>query len=85
MGVELVRKGLERLAGGPTAKVLVLGDPAYYSRFGFAPERFIDPPYKLPAEWVEAWQSLALTGPGPEARGVLSVPAPWRDPALWGP
>jgi hypothetical protein len=41
-------------------KVLVLGDPAYYGRFGFAKETAIQPPYPLPEAWDGAWQSLVL-------------------------
>ena len=40
--------------------VYVLGDPAYYGRSGFIPEPAIAPPYALPEEWRDAWQSLSL-------------------------
>jgi predicted N-acetyltransferase YhbS len=40
--------------------VLVLGDPAYYSRSGFYTEHNIQPPYSLP--YPEAWMALALQG-----------------------
>ena len=35
IGSALVRAGLERLATTGVAQVFVLGDPAYYARFGF--------------------------------------------------
>lgn len=48
VGSTLVREGLRRLKASDTAQVHVLGDPAYYSRFGFAPEVDVAPPYPLP-------------------------------------
>jgi putative acetyltransferase len=38
IGVALVRAGLDQLAAQGEMLVFVLGDPAYYTRFGFAPE-----------------------------------------------
>jgi putative acetyltransferase len=35
IGAQLVRTGLDRLAAQGEALVFVLGDPAYYTRFGF--------------------------------------------------
>jgi putative acetyltransferase len=78
-----VRAGLERMRGAGVARALVLGDPAYYGRFGFAPDRAIAPPYELPAAWQDAWQSLALDDDAPPLAGTLTVPPPWRHPALW--
>lgn len=83
IGSALVRAGLERLAAAGPARVFVLGDPAYYGRFGFAPEAGVTPPHPLPDAWAQAWQSLALGGAGAPAPGRLSMPAVWDDPALW--
>jgi len=44
----------------------------------------VTPPYPLPEAWRDAWQSLALEAAAPVRSGVLTVPAPWRQPALWG-
>jgi len=85
IGSAVVRAGLERLEQEGVAAVLVLGDPAYYRRFGFAPETRVATPCALPEEWRGAWQSLSLGGAAPVAGGSLRVPTPWRDPALWGP
>ena len=85
IGSALVRAGLDRLGKAGPGHVFVLGDPSYYRRFGFAPERNAAPPYPLPRAWAEAWQSLALGGAGPPPAGTLRVPAPWRRPALWAP
>lgn len=83
IGSALVRAGLDRLAAAGPARVFVLGDPAYYGRFGFAAEAGVIPPYPLPDEWAGAWQSLALGGAGAPPPAPLSVPPVWQDPALW--
>ena len=85
LGSALVRNGMERLAARGVGHVFVLGDPAYYGRFGFRAERDARPPHDLPPEWEEAWQSLALDGAEPLPPGPLDLPRPWMDPALWRP
>lgn len=85
IGTALVQAGLERMREAGVGRVFVLGDPAYYARFSFAPERKIAPPYPLPAAWLDAWQSLCLVARDTGISGTLSVPPPWQDPALWGP
>lgn len=83
VGSALVRAGLDQQARAGAAWVYVLGDPNYYKRFGFLPETAVTPPYPLPDEWLGAWQSIALAKAAPPPRGKLSVPRPWRRPALW--
>ncbi len=87
IGSALVRFGLEMLRDDGIDTVLVLGDPAFYGRLGFRTESRIRTPYPLPAEWASAWQSQRLgdsLGNSPTMpAGTLSVPAQWRDPALW--
>lgn len=85
IGSALIRAGLERLKDEGMDIVCVLGDPAFYGRLGFVPETLIEPPYRLPIEWTEAWQSLELSGTATRRAGKLSVPEPWRKPALWAP
>ena len=85
IGTALVQAGLARLEAAGAVRVLVLGDPAYYGRFGFAAEENVAPPYPLPEEWRGAWQSLGLGGAEPPGRGRLRVPEPWRRRALWAP
>lgn len=85
IGGALIRTGLQQLQGSGNALVCVLGDPEYYRRFGFAREADVAPPYPLPKEWDGAWQSLRLKDNAAPLKGVLTVPAPWQDPALWGP
>lgn len=85
LGSAMVRAGLRRLEKAGTQRVYVLGDPAYYGRFGFAPDDGVAPPYPLPEEWRGAWQSLGLRGDEPPLQGKLSVPRPWRRQDLWAP
>ncbi len=84
IGSALVKEGLRRLESSGVDRVFVLGDPAYYRRFGFLPETAVEPPYPLPREWREAWQAITLRNE-PLQRGRLRVPPAWRRPALWGP
>ena len=62
VGRALVENGLRRLAETGTALVFVLGDPAYYSRFGFEPATRLGfaAPYPLPDAYAEAWMVQAL-------------------------
>ncbi len=85
IGSAIVRAGLEQLKSGNVRLVCVLGDPGYYRRFGFKPDARIEPPYRLPPEWSDAWQSLALDGDVTTVKGKLTVPPLWNDPALWAP
>lgn len=85
IGSALIRDGLLRLETARVSQVCVLGDPAYYGRFGFTPKADITPPYPLPAKWREAWQTIRLRPAAPPGRGRLTVPPPWRQPALWAP
>ena len=83
IGTALIHEGMRRRRDEGAVRIYVLGDPAYYGRFGFQPESDVQPPYPLPEDWQGAWQSLGLqdgeTGPA----GVLSVTSPWRKPELW--
>lgn len=85
VGSAIVNTGLRRLENAGVTHVFVLGDPAYYGRFGFAPDDNVAPPYPLPEEWRSAWQSLTLRDDKPPLSGKLCVPQPWRQQALWAP
>lgn len=85
LGTSLVRAGLEQLEKRRVRQVFVLGDPAYYRRFGFLPERQVLTPYPIPENWADAWQSMLLAGGKRMAAGRPSVLEPWMDPALWAP
>ncbi|MBT3991756.1 MAG: N-acetyltransferase [Rhodospirillaceae bacterium] len=83
IGSAIVRLGLERLVNVGVSDVFVLGDPAYYVRFGFQPRAGVEAPYTLPEEWREAWQSLSLTDEASSLKGKLLLPQPWLNPSLW--
>ncbi len=85
VGGALVRAGLARLETDGFSQVFVLGDPAYYGRFGFVPRAPVATPCPIPEEWAAAWQVLALGDAEPVPAGSLSVPLPWRRPELWAP
>lgn len=61
IGSALVRTGLARLRDAGAAGCVVLGDPAWYGRFGFAP----DPALRLPGAPPEYFLCLALAGSVP--------------------
>ncbi len=80
----MIAEGLARLTAEAVTQVLVLGDPAYYSRSGFRPESHVVPPYPLPLEWAEAWQWQRLDGGDDNLAGRLLLPKAWMRPELWG-
>ena len=82
IGSALVDEGLKQLKEEGFGLVCVLGDPAYYSRLGFVPEKNVATPYPIPTEWADAWQSQRLGNPG-TLTGKLLVPAQWQRPELW--
>lgn len=85
IGSALVEHGFDDLRRLGVGEVLVLGDPVYYSRFGFETSLGIEPPFELPGEWSGAWQCLRLFKDAPALSGKLKVPAPWNVRALWAP
>ncbi len=85
IGSALVRAGLQAARQSGAVRVEVLGDPAYYGRFGFAEDHTITPPFTIPVEWKPAWQTFALTKDGASLTGRLLPPAPWNQESLWLP
>lgn len=85
VGSDLIRFGLQQLETDKVTLVLVLGDPAYYGRLGFTQERQIEPPFQLPSEWTDAWQSQYLERAAAPCVGRLRVPPPWNRRELWAP
>ena len=80
-------EGLARLATGGVALVFVLGDPAYYGRFGFAPAlpHHLVPPYELPAAHREAWMVRATCASAlRDNGGTLRCADALMRPDLWG-
>ncbi len=85
IGSALVRDGLQRMEESGVAVVCVLGDPKYYGRFGFKRDSSIEPPYPLPPEWGDAWQSLSTRKPATPVKGKLLLPEMWMHRDLWAP
>jgi putative acetyltransferase len=59
VGSKLMLSALETLKGSGASGCVLLGDPAYYSRFGFKPESSIVYP-DVPPEYFQAIQFSAL-------------------------
>jgi putative acetyltransferase len=85
IGSALVNAGIGRLKDTGVSQIFVLGDPAYYGRLGFRSESLVTPPYELPPEWNDAWQSRSLNVTATPLSGKLLLPRPWLQPALWTP
>lgn len=83
VGSSLIREGVEVVKGHGALKVLALGDPNFYKRFGFSVETEIQPAYSIPKEWEAAWQSCEILGCGKELEGRLEVPKAWQKKELW--
>jgi putative acetyltransferase len=85
-GSELVRRGLAIQARSGVNLVFVLGHPAYYPRFGFAPagELGFSAPYPIPEQHAEAWMVLALGGGLPTSyRGCVRCAKALDCPEHW--
>lgn len=61
IGSQLIRASLERLRSSATHGCVVLGEPAYYSRFGFSTH----PQLVLPGVPAEYFQAMSFGGPMP--------------------
>jgi putative acetyltransferase len=74
LGTAVVRAALDTARAAGETLVVVLGEPAYYGRFGFtAADR-----YGLTAPWSGSpyWQALAWAEVEP---GEVAYPQPWHD------
>ncbi|AGZ46795.1 GNAT family N-acetyltransferase [Actinoplanes friuliensis] len=72
LGAEVIKDALRRATEAGERLVLVLGDPAYYKRFGFVPAA----PFGIISDWSsagDAWQVLALN------KVKARYPSPWRN------
>jgi predicted N-acetyltransferase YhbS len=72
-GAALVTDGLRRAADLAETTVVVLGDPAYYGRFGFRPARELG--ISGPFGDIDEFQALALAEVSPT--GQMTYPAPF--------
>ena len=82
IGAALVNCGIALLRERGVDIVLVLGDPRYYRRFGFAADHRLEPPYPVP--YREAWRALELN-PGALASvaGTVRCADSLHDPHHW--
>lgn len=86
IGSGLVEQGLDRLKVAGTVLVFVLGDPRFYSRFGFVPAGALGftTPQPIPDHYRAAWQACERQeGRSGEAAGEVRVADALSDPALW--
>ena len=76
IGGRLVREAIDGARAMDFPLVVVLGHPAYYSRFGFEPaaEHGVEAPWEVPPE---AWMVLPLPAHDPQARGVVAYAPPF--------
>ncbi|HTR00063.1 MAG TPA: N-acetyltransferase [Candidatus Acidoferrum sp.] len=74
IGALLMRRGLAELRQSGAAGCVVLGDPAYYSRFGFKTE----PALVLPDIPLEYFMALAFSGTVP--RGTVGYHVAFTSP-----
>lgn len=76
IGATLIRAGLDRARAGGWRGVFVLGDPAYYGKFGFdvALAAGFASPYAGPY-----FMALGLNGPLPQSTGRIVYPAPFSQ------
>jgi putative acetyltransferase len=71
IGSVLIGHGLDLLREGQENLVFVLGDPAYYGRFGFSAAIA----RRFEAQWPgDAFQALWLTDPVPQCGGMVHYP-----------
>lgn len=82
-GSLIVNRGMQQLQDNGIRHVFVLGDPAYYGRFGFSTADKVTPPYPLPPEWNDAWQAMTLGAVNTPAAGAIHLPEPWLRKELW--
>ena len=64
IGAGLVEAGMDRLRASSAQGCVVLGDPAYYRRFGFG----ADPRLSYPGPPPPYFQALRFAGPGPSGK-----------------
>lgn len=64
IGARLIRAGLDRLRSQGAAGCILLGNPAYYSRFGFC----VAAQYAPAEDHSEFFQMLSFAGPVPDGR-----------------
>jgi putative acetyltransferase len=72
IGSALVMAALQRVAARPTPTVVVLGDPAFYGRFGFRPARELG--ITGPFGDIDEFQALGTPATAPVGRITYAAP-----------
>lgn len=83
LGSSLVQFGIDAIAASGDFVVLVYGDPAYYSRFGFETalaEAFAAP---FPLTYPHGWQALKINEFKVQGKVTLKCVEPLNSPELW--
>lgn len=83
---KLINKGLQLLKDQGTDLVFVLGDPNFYSKFGFRPAKTYNliPPYPLPDEYQDAWMLQELTKDAArKCEGIVQCSKSLNNPDHW--
>ena len=84
IGQRLIRHGLDALRARGVDVVLTYGDPAFYSRLGFAVITDEDARPPLPLQYPEGWLGQALAGGAfVPLRGPSRCVTPLSRPELW--
>lgn len=73
IGSALVREVLRRADEAGEPLVLILGNPAYYRRFGFEPATPLG--LESPGDFGDAWMAVKLAAYDPALRGRVTFPA----------
>lgn len=84
VGQGVIRHGLDQLRARSVAVVVTYGDPAFYSRVGFAPlsKTVLQAPHRL--SMPQGWLGQSLTAePIPVLAGRPDCVQPFNDPGLW--
>jgi len=84
IGKELVKQGLSDLARRQVERILVYGDPKFYSRFGFRTElasKYVPP---FPLRHPHGWQAIDTAAKEfPSAPEPIQCVKALNNPALW--
>lgn len=84
VGLILVRDSLDRLREKGVDAVLTYGDPAYYTRAGFATISIADAAAPQELTMPHGWMAQSLTGREfVPLRGRCSCAGPLNRPELW--
>lgn len=77
-GSGLVQVAIERSRATAFPAIVLVGDPAFYGRLGFAAAApmGIASPFEDVA--AEAWQALQLPAWAPDVNGTVVYPSPWE-------